>query len=254
MRSIFAAGLVAAVMAEKMNPREYEFMKWISTWNKTYHTREEYVARLGIWLELDAFIKEVNAPDSEHTHTAGHNKFSDWTREEFKKMTTGLIDMPEHVDAPTQVATEDVTLQSSVDWTEGSCVTAVKNQEQCGSCYAFSATETVESSYCLHGNNGYPTNTLYTLSPQQIVDCSTAYGNSGCNGGWYYYAWNYLAQYGQEQEASYPYTGREGRCAYSSSRAVVKTQNGGSHVGEDSNSIMTAIYYQPVSVAVAANS
>jgi len=236
MRSIFAAGLVAAVMAEKMNPVEYEFMKWISTWNKTYHTREEYVARLGIWLEVDAFIKEVNAPDSEHTHTAGHNKFSDFTREEFSKMTN--LEAPAQQDAPTQEATEGYVPNGSVNWATGNCVTPVKNQEQCGSCYAFSATETVESSYCLHGNSGSQTNTLYTLSPQQIVDCSSAYGNQGCNGGWYFYAWNYLAQYGQEKEDSYPYVGYQTSCSYSSSRAVVKTTNGGTHIGQNSSSIM----------------
>lgn len=84
----------------------------------------------------------------------------------------------------------------------------MKNQESCGSCYAFSATETVESSYCIN------TGTLYTLSPQQIVDCSTSYGNNGCNGGWYYSAWAYLETHGQELQSAYPYTGRDGTCEY----------------------------------------
>ena len=99
-------------------------------------------------------------------------------------------------------------------WT--SCVTAVKDQGQCGSCWAFSATEASESSYCINQNG-----TLYTMSEQQLVDCSSSYGNNGCGGGWYFYAWNYLRTHGQEQEHNYPYTARDGTCKYNSANGVV---------------------------------
>ena len=70
---------------------------------------------------------------------------------------------------------------ASFDWRDEGVVTPVKNQLYCGSCWAFSATETVESQYALNGN------TLTELSVQQTVSCDTT--DSGCNGGWYYTAW-----------------------------------------------------------------
>ena len=80
--------LVAAVSATDMNPIEFEFMKFIAKFNKNYGTIEEYTARLNRFIEIDAFINEVNDPKSEHTHTAGHNKFSDWTEAEFERLMT----------------------------------------------------------------------------------------------------------------------------------------------------------------------
>ena len=87
MKAVFATiALVGAVTAEPTLADEFEFMAYIAKHNKSYGTRAEYYARLARWAEADAFIKEVNAPGSGHTHTAGHNRFSDWTHEEYTKM------------------------------------------------------------------------------------------------------------------------------------------------------------------------
>ena len=91
-------------------------------------------------------------------------------------------------------------LPSSFDWRTHTpaILTPVKNQEQCGSCWAFSATEAIESTWALAGN------TLVSLAPQQIVDCDTT--DAGCNGGDTTTAYEYvISAGGLEPETDYPY-------------------------------------------------
>merc|ERR1719453_1492153 len=99
-------------------------------------------------------------------------------------------------------------LESSKDWT-GKYTTPVKNQAQCGSCWAFSATEQIES------DSMRTLGTNYILSPEQIVQCDkTSYG---CNGGWTEHAYNYVKSTGGiTTNSNYPYTsgtGVTGQCA-----------------------------------------
>ena len=114
------------------------------------------------------------------------------------------------------------SLPSSVDWRQKGWVTPVKNQGQCGSDYVFASTGALE------GQLMNTTGQLISLSEQQVVDCSTKYGNMGCNGGVTDWVFSYIKQFGGiNTEASYPYTGREGSCKARSSNnapgAVVKS-------------------------------
>jgi C1A family cysteine protease len=111
-----------------------------------------------------------------------------------------------HIDGP---------IANDVDWVSQGAVTPVKNQGQCGSCWAFSTTGAVE------GADAIKSGSLKSFSEQQLVSCSTQ--NSGCNGGLMDYAFAYIKNAPLELEQSYPYTsgsGSRGSCKYSKSKGV----------------------------------
>lgn len=125
-------------------------------------------------------------------------------------------------------------------------VTPVKDQGQCGSCWAFSSTGALESAYAI--KNG----SLPILSEQQLVDCAgKKYGNHGCSGGWYYNSYNYLAdQHLLETENQYPYLAKNENCMEAGDGKV--TDKSYVEVKPNMTAIKTAIAQQPVNVAVAA--
>jgi len=64
---------ILTLAVSNISAHEINFLQYISQHGKSYNTQEEYAMRFARWLEVDNFIKEVNEPASEHTHTAGHN-------------------------------------------------------------------------------------------------------------------------------------------------------------------------------------
>ena len=158
MQNLFSVALLGAVAAATpIVSDEFDFMKFIAEWNKSYSTAEEYAVRFGHFMRVHKYIKENNAPETNSTHVAAHNKFSDWSEDEFKKLMT-LKDQPT---APVKKVTpRGIAANGGADWRTSSCLTPVKDQGQCGSCWAFSATESVESANCIGGN------ALDVLSPQ----------------------------------------------------------------------------------------
>jgi len=137
-------------------------------------------------------------------------KFMDLTPQEFHAIYLG------YVPSNTPVEREYLTLSTEAvpdtyDWITLGKVTPVKNQEQCGSCWAFSATENIESVWMI-AKNITPT-TFKPLAPQQIVDCDT--NDGGCNGGDTPTAYQYvISAKGQDTEASYPYKAVNGACKF----------------------------------------
>ena len=164
----------------------------------------------------------------------GVNQFSIYTTEEFASRF--LTPMP-MVGFPRGDDTMPVI--GDVDWTTQGKVSPVKNQGQCGSCWAFSATGVLESFALINGNS-------VSLSEQQLVDCSRPQGNQGCNGGWPSSALNYVKANGITTQSAYPYVARDQAC---------KTQGGSfkisgyiSHSG--CNGLGSGIESHPVSVTV----
>jgi len=146
------------------------FVQHTNDFGLSYGTQEEFEFRMNLWAEKDQLIKEHNAGN--HSFTLGHNHMSTWTHEEYKKL---LGYKAKGARKPAKKL-EAGGLPAAVDWREKGAVNPVKNQGQCGSCWAFSATCAVEGAHAIKTGN------LISLSEQQVVDCDTT--SYGCNGGW----------------------------------------------------------------------
>jgi C1A family cysteine protease len=179
----------------------------------------------------------------------GVNKFADLTPEEFKARYTGGLKVPKKSLRRAAYGPFNTTANpASVDWTTKGAVTPVKNQEQCGSCWAFSTTGSVEGAWFLSKGS------LVSLSEQQLVDCSQAEGNQGCNGGLMDQGFQYIIDNkGITTEAAYPYTAADGTCQ-AKGKPVAATLSGFKDVAANSElALETAIVQQPISVAVEAD-
>jgi len=136
----------------------------------------------------------------------------------------------------------------SIDWRSKGAVTPVKNQGQCGGCWSFSATGAME------GCDAIASGTLPSLSEQNLIDCSSSYGNQGCNGGLMNNAFDYVIKNnGIDSESSYSYEAKDGKCRFKSSD-VAGTISGYSNVASgDENALLTSLQSGPVSVAIDAS-
>jgi hypothetical protein len=222
------------------------FTRWMTKWGKSYATQEEYNLRREIFSQNIDHANDLNA---KHMLIGGEavyglTMFSDMSKAEFKAQYLNAKPRPVvngvEVPAPSSIPND-------IDWRNQGAVTPVKDQGQCGSCWAFSATEAVESFYFLYGGG------LQTLSPQQIVSCDPY--DYGCNGGWPYDAFTYLKGVGgQESESAYPYTsggGDTGTCQFDGSDIVARVSGYQSVTGGETG-LANILAKGPPSVCVAA--
>lgn len=179
------------------------------------------------------------------------NQFADLTAAEFaeRHISDGVLPLRNSYlrSQNTPSTPVDVSsLPSSVDWVQKGAVTAVKNQGQCGSCWAFSTTGALE------GLTFLKTGKLPTYSEQDLVDCSTNEGNNGCNGGLMDYGFEYTIKNGICTEEDYPYTAADGSCSNSCESKIEVTGYTDVKQG-DEDALMAAVAQQPVSVAIEAD-
>ncbi|ETW06595.1 hypothetical protein H310_02813 [Aphanomyces invadans] len=163
-------------------------------------------------------IEEARRNNPDATFSSNH-PFALLTPAEFKKFVEG-VSVEETRSAFRSLPSIDVNVSSvkaaSVDWTTGNCVNPVRNQGQCGSCWAFSAVGVAESAHCI------VTGQLLDLSEQQVTSCSTNGGSVGCRGGWPFAATTFVSTQGLCLERDYPYTSgktiQTGTCTNSCSK------------------------------------
>jgi len=220
----------------------------MNKYDKSY-APEEFFYRFDTFKTNYDFVQEHNAGN--HTWTVELNKFADMSRGEFKNIYLGY--KPEL----RRNARNPVTLRNlqvgaypsgSLDWQAKGAVTGIKDQGQCGSCWAFSTTGSVEGIVQIaHGH-------LTSLSEQQLMDCSVAEGNLGCAGGLMDNAFKYVEKSGLCTEAAYPYTAKDGTCKSSSCTMSADSKiTGYKDVAHTENSLGASVDNQPVSVAIEAD-
>jgi len=194
-----------------------------------------------------ALIESENAK-AENTHTLGVNQFAHLSFDEFAAQYLTLKgDVLSEDDAHLGELEVQSEVASTVDWsTDKSVVNPVKDQGQCGSCWAFSAVGTVESAYAVAAGK------LGSYAEQQLVDCDTR--SDGCSGGYNQYGISYIGNTGIASESGYPYTARDGTCKSSVSKALAKGAIAGyNSVSKNNAGLQSALNSVPVSVTVDAD-
>jgi len=250
---VLFVGAYCAPMLDEQLGNQWTLFKRVH--EKQYNSVEEEATRRSIW---EANLAKINKHNLEadmgvHTYTLGMNRFGDMTHEEFKKQMNGLkisVDTDKtDFDHHTFMAPSNVVLPAAVDWRTKGYVTPVKDQGQCGSCWAFSTTGSLE------GQHFAKTQKLVSLSEQNLVDCSGKFGNMGCDGGLMDSAFQYIkANGGIDTESSYPYEARDGKCRFKKEN-VGATDTGFVDIkAQNETDLQTAIAtLGPISVAIDAS-
>jgi len=228
--------VVAVVLASRheRDAHMHRFNAWMTRFDKSYESEAEFEHA------FHNFVASVARVDANNKRTGknyyGLTKFSDMSPEEFSrtylraKHSSKTASISRSAGArvlPKPHKHQKAAIPDTFDWrtTDPFPVTAVKDQGQCGSCWAFSATENIESMHVMkHGKNK-----KVELSPEQIVDCDQGRGDQGCQGGDTPTAFQYVtAQGGLDTNASYPYTaggGQAGTCQFDASNVGAKINN-----------------------------
>lgn len=227
------------------HPEWANFIDFLKKHNKNYDDTEIHHA-FNNYMDNLNFVRGHNSTD----YSLHINKYSDLSPSGFKdhihagcyKDTSVGVDYHSPCDKYVPRVSNRVT---SLDWRTFGVVTPVKNQGKCGSCWSFSATGAMEGAWMLH------TGEDISLSEQQLIDCSTAYGDNGCNGGLMPDAFGYAIEYGMCTEDNDPYEAKESECRY----CVPSARFESCKLVEPNNelALLDALHNGPVSVAIEAD-
>jgi len=218
------------------------FFSFVKEFNKQYPTEEVFDR----YNTFKANLELINAHNNgSSSWKMGVNQFADLSPAEFKAFL-GLKPRDNSYLRSQNLATLAPAASNDIDWVTKGAVTPVKDQAQCGSCWAFSTTGAVE------GAVQVKTGQLRSVSEQQLVDCAGSSGNQGCNGGLMDDAFNWIISHrGIGSEASYPYTARDGTCKDVPSVSTISAFKDVQQGSEDA--LMSALNMQPVAIAIEAD-
>ncbi|KAF8007760.1 hypothetical protein BT93_K1683 [Corymbia citriodora subsp. variegata] len=216
--------------------------QWMARYGRVYKDVEERRSRFEIFKANVQRIESFNQ-GSGKPYKLGVNRFADLTNGEFKARNLFTSHM-----CFTEAASfkyGNTAMPSSIDWRKKGAVTPVKNQGQCGCCWAFSAVAAVE------GIHEITTGKLISLSEQELVDCDVGGQDQGCEGGGMDSAFQFVKKHGLTTETNYPYKGTDGKCNVKSESNHTMIIKGYEDVPANSeDALLKAVANQPVSVAI----
>ena len=222
------------------------FNTWVDTFQIQFQSENQYDDVFQKWAANDEYIETVNHQNK--SYKLGHNQFSGMDRLDFSNYVQNT-----YLNFSVQVRMHESneSLPESVDWRDQDAVTPVKDQGQCGSCWAFSTTGALEGIYAIQ------TGDLVSFSEQQLVDCDNfKHGGKdhGCNGGIMDDAFSWISENGGLcTEKDYPYNGEKEVCE-TTCNLVPKSQiRSWVDVKSSDTALMSAIAQQPVSIAIEAD-
>ncbi|XP_054785261.1 senescence-specific cysteine protease SAG39-like [Prosopis cineraria] len=223
--------------------------QWMVQYGRVYKDPQEKEKRFNIFKQNVEYIEGFNIAGAK-PYKLGINQFADLSNEEFTASRNRFKGhMCSSISRTPSFKYANVTdVPSSVDWRKQGAVTPVKNQGQCGCCWAFSAIAATEGIIKLS------TGKLISLSEQELVDCDTGV-DQGCEGGLMDDAFKFIIKNkGITSEANYPYKGVDGTCNANEEANHVATINGYEDVPANSEqALQKAVANQPVSVAIDAS-
>nr|AJD78147.1 cysteine proteinase SAG12H1 [Hevea brasiliensis]AJF19705.1 cysteine proteinase [Hevea brasiliensis] len=255
--TLLAFLLILAIWATQTlcRPLDEEYMlkmheEWMAQHGRVYKDADEKQKRYLVFKDnvqrIEAFNNGVD-----RGYKLGVNKFADLTDEEFRTMHHGYkrpasSKLMSSSSKSTSFRYRNFTaVPATLDWRKAGVVTPVKDQGSCGSCWAFSAVAATEGITKL--KNGK----LISLSEQELVDCDTAGGNEGCEGGLMDNAFQYILNQGLSSEANYPYKGSDGICNRKKAATPAAKITGYEDVpSNNEKALLQAVANQPVSVAI----
>jgi cathepsin L len=256
------ATFFAAVSGQSLRKRELttfltegdewkHFSNFQERFSKRYETFEETESRFNIFRSN---LRSIILHNLDHTQnfTMGINQFTDLTAQEFKDQYVGGLKAEVGSYGCKSFSSGASGAPSSIDWRQKGVVNPVRDQGQCGSCWAFATTANAESVWAISSGQ------LLDLSEEFLVDCASGAGyfNMGCNGGQPDSAFKYMINNGQCTESSYPYkagtTKTAGTCQKCTT-APVHFSGCYDVASKDQVSLMAAVAKQPVVIAIEAD-
>jgi len=243
-------GLASSVSVTKLLGDEWHLFK--ASHNKKYNEFEEKF-RMKVYMENRHKIARHNLQyeNGEKSYSMAMNHFGDLLHHEFVSVMNGFkgTNFSKSENGAFFMEAANVQVPAAIDWRDLGAVTPVKDQGQCGSCWAFSTTGALE------GQNFRKTGNLTSLSEQNLIDCSGKYGNEGCNGGLMDQAFQYIKDNkGIDTEDTYPYEAEDDVCRYNpKNRGAVDSGFVDIPSGNEAKLMAAVATVGPVSIAIDAS-
>ena len=231
MKAFGATITLALASAAEISVMKLQYMNHVAKYGKYIDSADEFATRMGYFTEADKVIEKHNT--GSHSFTMAHNQFSDWSKDEYEYLLGCKAD--DDNAEKTFKTFDESNNDMTVDWSAIGAVTPVKDQGNCGSCWAFSATGALESKHWIESGH------LLSFSEQQQVSCNEPCG--GCDGYGPSFAFDFWKETNAATEDDYPYKGHDSSCKHDYDKSDVSISSWANVTSNDVSQFKAALYF-----------